>query len=108
MRPGKPECAGIKGQPALAREAEETTNRSMQRVRLVVRGGRELQGKLEAEGAKNAALPIFCATLLTDEEVVLRNIPSLQDVATIQKMLVALGEAGQVARAGGLPCEPGG
>jgi UDP-N-acetylglucosamine 1-carboxyvinyltransferase len=92
MRPGKPECAGIKGQPALAREAEETTNRSMQRMRLVVRGGRELQGKLEAEGAKNAALPIFCATLLTDEEVVLRNIPSLQDVATIQKMLVALGK----------------
>ncbi|MGQ9476965.1 MAG: UDP-N-acetylglucosamine 1-carboxyvinyltransferase [Candidatus Bipolaricaulia bacterium] len=61
-------------------------------MRLVVHGGKRLSGGLEVEGAKNAALPIFCATLLTDDEVVLRNIPPLQDVVTIQKMLTALGK----------------
>lgn len=64
----------------------------MQEVRLIVRGGRQLRGRLEVEGAKNAALPIFCATLLTDDEVILRNIPALQDVMTIQGMLTALGK----------------
>lgn len=59
---------------------------------MIIRGGRPLQGSLTVEGAKNAALPIFSATLLTDDEVTLRNIPCLQDIVTISEMLGALGK----------------
>jgi len=59
---------------------------------LLVRGGRPLSGGLEVEGAKNAALPIFCAALLTDAELILRNIPELRDTLTILEMLEALGK----------------
>lgn len=59
---------------------------------LIIRGGRPLKGSLGVEGAKNAALPIFSATLLTDSEVVLKNIPRLRDIATISEMLEVLGK----------------
>jgi UDP-N-acetylglucosamine 1-carboxyvinyltransferase len=59
---------------------------------LIIHGGKRLFGELVVEGAKNAALPIFSATLLTDREVTLRNIPALEDVATIAEMLAALGK----------------
>lgn len=59
---------------------------------LIIHGGRQLFGKLAVEGAKNVALPILSATLLTDHEVTLHNIPALQDVATIVEMLEVLGK----------------
>jgi len=59
---------------------------------LIIRGESRLEGSLSVEGAKNAALPIFSATLLTDDEVTLRNIPRLQDIVTISEMLAALGK----------------
>ncbi|MCR4404621.1 MAG: UDP-N-acetylglucosamine 1-carboxyvinyltransferase [Candidatus Acetothermia bacterium] len=59
---------------------------------LIIRGGQRLSGALEVEGAKNAALPILCATILTDAEVILRNVPHLQDVVTIVELLKALGK----------------
>jgi len=59
---------------------------------LIIHGGRQLFGKLTVEGAKNVALPILSATLLTDHEVTLHNIPALQDVATIVEMLEILGK----------------
>jgi len=59
---------------------------------LIIHGGRPLRGELAVEGAKNAALPLFCATLLTDEPVVLENVPELRDVQTIIAMLELLGK----------------
>ena len=47
-----------------------------------IRGGRPLEGKIEVGGAKNAALPILCATLLSDGASRLRNVPGLRDIDT--------------------------
>ncbi|MBL8992573.1 MAG: UDP-N-acetylglucosamine 1-carboxyvinyltransferase, partial [Spirochaetia bacterium] len=44
----------------------------------VVEGGKKLQGDVVISGSKNAALPILAATLLTDEEVILKNVPVLK------------------------------
>ena len=48
--------------------------------RFVIHGGRPLQGEIRASGSKNAALPMIAAAMLTDEEVVLENVPSIRDV----------------------------
>ena len=50
-------------------------------------GGTPLQGEVLIAGAKNAALPILCACLLSKEPIVLRNVPDLQDVRTMLKLL---------------------
>ena len=50
--------------------------------KLLIRGGRSLQGQVRISGAKNAALPILFATLLCDEEIQLSNVPRLKDVGT--------------------------
>ncbi|HHY47805.1 MAG TPA: UDP-N-acetylglucosamine 1-carboxyvinyltransferase [Firmicutes bacterium] len=65
---------------------------------ILVRGGRRLHGKVSISGAKNAALPIMAASLLSDGEVVLSNIPDLDDVSTMCDVLEALGV--RVRRAG--------
>jgi len=59
--------------------------------KLLIRGGRRLAGEIEIAGAKNAALPILCAGLLTADTIALSNVPKLQDVATIQKLLRQMG-----------------
>ena len=59
--------------------------------KLRIRGGRRLQGQIEISGAKNAALPELCACLLTTEPVTLRNVPRLQDVATMLKLIRNMG-----------------
>ena len=59
--------------------------------KLLIRGGRRLQGELTISGAKNAALPELCAALLTAEPVTLTNVPRLQDVNTTLKLLRMLG-----------------
>ena len=61
--------------------------------KLLIRGGRRLNGEVEIAGAKNAALPELCAALLTDEPVRLANVPQLQDVATTLKLLRTMGAA---------------
>jgi UDP-N-acetylglucosamine 1-carboxyvinyltransferase len=58
---------------------------------LRIRGGRRLQGEIAISGAKNAALPELCAALLTAERVQLANVPRLNDVATMLKLLRTLG-----------------
>jgi UDP-N-acetylglucosamine 1-carboxyvinyltransferase len=58
---------------------------------LIVRGGNKLKGEITPAGNKNAALPILCATLLTDETVTLRNFPDLLDVHKLVDLLVTLG-----------------
>ena len=59
--------------------------------KLLIRGGRSLQGEVQISGAKNATLPELCAALLTPEPVRLRNVPRLQDVATMRKLLLNMG-----------------
>ena len=59
--------------------------------KLLIRGGRPLRGEVTISGAKNAALPEMCATLLTDEPVKLTNVPRLQDVRTMRKLLDNMG-----------------
>src|SRR5450631_695804 len=61
--------------------------------KLRIRGGRRLEGEIAISGAKNAALPELCAALLTAERVQLANVPRLQDVATMLKLLRTLGVA---------------
>jgi UDP-N-acetylglucosamine 1-carboxyvinyltransferase len=56
-----------------------------------VRGARELKGTIRVGGAKNAALPILCATLLSDGESLLRNVPGLRDIETTSELLRTLG-----------------
>jgi len=59
--------------------------------KLLIRGGRQLQGEIAVAGAKNAALPELCAALLTDQPVELRNVPRLQDVATMLQLVRNMG-----------------
>jgi UDP-N-acetylglucosamine 1-carboxyvinyltransferase len=59
--------------------------------KFVVHGGKRLQGTIRPTGNKNAALPMLAATLLTDEPVVLENVPRIKDVLTLMDLLRALG-----------------
>jgi len=59
--------------------------------KLLIRGGRSLHGAVQISGAKNAALPELCAALLTAEPVTLHNVPQLQDVSTMLKLLRSMG-----------------
>ncbi|MEX0628239.1 MAG: UDP-N-acetylglucosamine 1-carboxyvinyltransferase [Cucumibacter sp.] len=58
----------------------------MDRIRLI--GGRQLKGELPISGAKNAALPLMIASMLTDEPVTLNNVPRLADVTQLQHILI--------------------
>jgi UDP-N-acetylglucosamine 1-carboxyvinyltransferase len=59
--------------------------------KLLIRGGLPLNGTVKISGAKNAALPELCATLLTADPVTLRNVPRLQDVNTMLKLIRNMG-----------------
>jgi UDP-N-acetylglucosamine 1-carboxyvinyltransferase len=59
--------------------------------KLVIRGGKRLKGKVEISGAKNAALPIIAASLLTSGSSTVRRVPNLKDVFTIGQLLRHLG-----------------
>jgi UDP-N-acetylglucosamine 1-carboxyvinyltransferase len=59
--------------------------------KLLIRGGRKLQGEVQISGAKNAALPELCAALLVPGPVTLVNVPRLQDVSTTLKLLRSMG-----------------
>jgi UDP-N-acetylglucosamine 1-carboxyvinyltransferase len=70
----------------------------MDRLRIV--GGRPLEGTVRISGAKNACLPDLCAALLTDQPVVLDNVPEVRDIRTMGRVLAALG-ASVESRVGG-------
>lgn len=57
----------------------------------IIEGNRPLSGKIKAGGNKNAALPCLCAALLTDQKVVLRNIPEIEDVKVMMNVMRELG-----------------
>ncbi len=59
--------------------------------KLVIRGGNPLLGTVRISGAKNAALPCMAAALLTEEPVILENIPQVRDIETTRKLLAAMG-----------------
>ena len=59
--------------------------------KLVIRGGTPLLGNIRVSGAKNAALPCMAAALLTDEPVILENIPQVRDIETTRRLLAAMG-----------------
>jgi UDP-N-acetylglucosamine 1-carboxyvinyltransferase len=59
--------------------------------KLSITGGFPLQGEVRVSGAKNAALPILCAALLTSEPLVLKNVPKLNDVHTMCSLLTQMG-----------------
>src|SRR4030095_41146 len=70
-----------------------------------IQGGAALSGSIGISGAKNAALPILCATLLSDGESLLRNVPRLRDIDTTARLLRTLAREAQAdppeVRAGG-------
>jgi UDP-N-acetylglucosamine 1-carboxyvinyltransferase len=59
--------------------------------KFLIEGGKKLEGVVTPSGNKNSALPILAACLLTDEEIVLHNVPSITDVVTMQSLLASLG-----------------
>ena len=59
--------------------------------KLVIQGGQRLSGEVAISGAKNAALPILCGALLTAEPLELSNVPDLNDIATMLKLLERMG-----------------
>jgi len=65
--------------------------------KLAIQGGAPLRGEVRVSGAKNAALPIMCAALLTADELHLDNMPDLHDVATMRKLLVQMGMTADVS-----------
>ena len=76
--------------------------------KLLIRGGRQLQGTVDVAGAKNAALPELCAALLSDQPVTLRNVPRLQDVATMLKLIRNMGVAAEHHADGSVALHAGG
>jgi UDP-N-acetylglucosamine 1-carboxyvinyltransferase len=61
--------------------------------KLLIEGGQALEGTIRVSGAKNAALPILCAALLTPEPLTLTNVPRLNDVRTMESLLGQMGVA---------------
>jgi UDP-N-acetylglucosamine 1-carboxyvinyltransferase len=59
--------------------------------KLKITGGRPLEGEVRVSGAKNAALPIMCAALLSTKPLALTNVPRLRDVSTMAKLLAQMG-----------------
>jgi len=59
--------------------------------KLLIQGGVPLAGEIRVSGAKNAALPLMCAALLTEDELTLSNVPHLRDVSTMVRLLSQMG-----------------
>ena len=59
--------------------------------KFIIEGGVPLNGEVTPAGNKNAALPLLAATLLTDEPIVLRNIPQIQDTRVMRRLIESLG-----------------
>ncbi|MEG3191788.1 UDP-N-acetylglucosamine 1-carboxyvinyltransferase [Lysobacter sp. D1-1-M9] len=79
--------------------------------KIIVEGGAALKGEVQISGAKNAVLPILCATLLADAPVQIGNVPHLHDVVTTAKLLGELGagielDQGTFGNGGGITVDP--
>jgi UDP-N-acetylglucosamine 1-carboxyvinyltransferase len=87
--------AGVAWRPSTGREAcaRPYTSKGKQVDYFRINGGKRLKGTVEINGAKNAALPIMAACILCEGEVILRGIPDLADVRTMEMLLRKLGLA---------------
>lgn len=79
--------------------------------KIIVTGGAQLNGEVTISGAKNAVLPILCATLLADEPVQITNVPHLHDVVTTLKLLGEMGakvsiDQGTLSRGSAIEVDP--
>ena len=83
--PGNPERRLPQGSPPPFAQ-----NRSNMAI-FKVEGGRRLRGEITPQGAKNEALQILCATLLTQEKVIVHNVPQILDVIQLIELLQAMG-----------------
>ncbi len=88
----RPSAASLNASPPVAASASAATHsRSIPLEKFVIEGGVPLSGTITPAGNKNGALPILAACLLTDDEVVLRNVPRISDVEAQVELLRALG-----------------
>src|ERR1035441_7568528 len=87
--PGSP--ASLNGSLPAACASGLTNSRSIPMEKFVIEGGVPLSGTIVPAGNKNGALPILAACLLTDDEVVLRNVPGISDVEAMLLLLEPLG-----------------
>jgi UDP-N-acetylglucosamine 1-carboxyvinyltransferase len=76
--------------------------------KLLITGGRRIDGELRVSGAKNAALPILAATLLSAEDVALQNLPRLRDITTMIELLRCMGVALDVGETFGIKASAAG
>ena len=74
--------------------------------KIVVEGGVPLNGEVQISGAKNAVLPILCATLLADAPVEISNVPHLHDVVTTAKLLAEIGAGISIDERYGITVDP--
>lgn len=63
----------------------------MAQPQFIVEGGRRLSGTIRPAGNKNAALPILCAALLTDQPVTLENVPHIKDILSLVELIKQAG-----------------
>jgi UDP-N-acetylglucosamine 1-carboxyvinyltransferase len=75
----------------LAQPLDDPTPAALRMEKFIIEGGYPLSGTLVPAGNKNAALPVLAASLLTEEEVVLRNVPRIRDVEAMCGLLAGLG-----------------
>lgn len=75
--------------------------------KLVIEGGVPLAGTVAISGAKNAALPILTAALLTDEPLIINNVPHLRDVSTMLNLLMQMGVTTSLDEKGGVELRAG-
>ena len=75
--------------------------------KLVIEGGVPLTGSVAISGAKNAALPILTAALLTDEPLLINNVPHLRDVSTMLNLLMQMGVTTSLDEKGGVELRAG-
>ncbi len=68
--------------------------------KFVIRGGNPLVGTIHVSGAKNSALPCMAAAILTEDEVILENIPKVRDIETERRLLASMGAATEVIAPG--------
>lgn len=73
------------------KQASEQQGDKQTLKKLVVHGGRPLKGRIRVSGAKNSTLAILCACILTENEVVLENIPNISDVRVMLEIIAYLG-----------------
>ena len=59
--------------------------------KLLIKGGKSLSGEIDCSGAKNAALPVIAASILSSDDITLKNLPYLQDITTMFELIGSMG-----------------